>query len=169
MRLVNHVSQFDSAAALHHARMAAIQKVTTPAFVFVDDTDAFFGGSRVPEGLAYGGETIYAVAADTLEHVTPKAWSAAEHLYQPHLIHRAICNTAAAKKVLEYLPQGDYYTEWLLYYFVAANRGAEMVAGDFYHWAKETNGMHTQVSTAIGNTSLWLLQNHRRVLAELKK
>lgn len=149
--------------------MQAIQQVDTPAFVFVDDTDAFLGQEAIPVGLIFGREKIQARSQNVYQVIEPHGWSYTAHLYQPRLIHRAICNTEAAKKVLQHLPQGEYYTEWLLYFFIAAWRGAQRVPGDFYCWKKEATGMHTQVGQAIQNTSLWLLQNHRRVLAELQK
>jgi hypothetical protein len=167
--VVNHVSQFADAAGLHQARMAAIMTVRTPAFIFVDDTDTFLGRQKIPWGLVFGAEKIESDGQEQAQAVEPKACSLAAHLYQPHLIHRAICNTVAARKVLQYLPHGEYYTEWLLYFFIAAWRGAERERGDFYLWKKQADGMHTKVGQAIQNTSLWLLKNHQRVLADLQK
>jgi hypothetical protein len=165
---LNHVSTFHDAAGLHSARLQALGRVTTPAFIFVDDSDKFLGQPSLPAGLHLGDEIIDSPSTSQLQVVSAAPYDAQSHISSPTLVHRAICNTAAAKKVAEYLPIGDYYTEWLLYYFIAAWRGAVLQPGSLYLWKKELGGMHTKVQQAIMNTQLWLMQNHKRVLKALQ-
>jgi hypothetical protein len=166
--LLNHISHFDNAQGLHAARMAALQQVATPAFIFVDDTDSFLGPVSVPKGLCLGDEWVDFIDAPPL--LAPqKHYNTERHFTSPTFIHRAICNTQAAKQVAAHLPQGEYYTEWLLYYFIAAWRGVVHPPGALYQWRKESGGMHTQVHQAMMNTQLWLMQNHKRVLAALRQ
>ena len=165
---VNHISQFDDAQGLHAARLFALTKVTTDSFIFVDTEDRFLAVPCVPKGLLYGDELINCLASGHQQTVVSKPWSFDLHLSRPYLIHRAICNTHVAKAVAAHLPQGEYDTTWMLYFLIAAWRGAQYQPSNLYVWNKLATGMHTKVGQAFRNSSVWLLQNHRRVLAALQ-
>jgi hypothetical protein len=169
--VLNYVSHFSDASGLLQARLAALRKVSTPAFCFVDDADhvTFKAGlPAVPQGLLYGTESVVSAASGATHYLPCKPWSLNAHLGCPTLVHRAVCNTQAAHVVAQYLPQGDYHVEWLLYFFIAAWRGAQPSEDFLYTWHKKAIGMHTRMLRASMNTSLWLLQNHRRVLQALQ-
>lgn len=165
--VLNHVSQFADAAGLLQARIEAIGKVATPAFVFVDDADTVDCPHTVPQGLLYGHESVLQPHKLT-RCLPPTAWSLDTHLGNPYLVHRAVCNTRAAQSVACLLPTGDYHIEWLLYFFIAAWRGAQPSADFHYTWHKKATGMHTQMLQASINTSLWLIANYQRILRQLR-
>ena len=162
-----HVSQFD-VTGLMAARYAALAKVQTPMCAFVDVGDALLHiPAQVPAGLLYGAEEVFNVAQQQLSTVPPTPYSQAAHRCNPLLIHRAIFNTRVAQAVAQLLPTG-LSMEWLLYYFVAAWRGAQLTPAPLYRWQRQATGMHLQVNQAVGASALWLLQNQARVLATLR-
>jgi hypothetical protein len=167
--VLNHISVFNDAQGLHAARLLALSKVTTPSFIFVDSTDEFLNHAVLPECLVYGEELVNCLATGQQHTVLSKPWALDLHLGNPSLIHRAICNTRLAQAVAAHLPQGEYDTTWMLYLLMAAWRGAQYQIGPLYRWNKLATGMHTQVAQAFRNSSVWLLQNHRRVLATLQQ
>ena len=175
---LQHVSQFDRpspsgqvcrATALHNARLDALARVASPMCAFVDVGDQLLHvPTAVPTGLLHGIEHIYSVPSQSLTVVPATPWTAARHATCAHLIHRAVCCTQTAQAVAQLLPRGLFYTEWLLYYFVAAWRGAQLTPAPLYRWQRQATGMHLQVNQAVGASALWLLQNQARVLATLR-
>jgi hypothetical protein len=165
----NHVSTITNMAELHRERLASLAGVKTPLFVWVDDDDPFVW--NVPQsnfaGLQHGDEVVYTNNNQMSELMAYGAWDAETHLGTPLLIHKAICNTQQALRVASKLPQGDHYTEHLLYYLLAAWRGAENLSCVTTHWYKRQAGFHGVADQAQKNTVLWLMQNRNRVLGEL--
>ena len=161
--VVNHVSDFGGlASALHVARLASLALVRTPFFCWVDVDDPLPEVLPAPQrGLLYGVEEIYN-SGNRMTRVLPRAWSRVGHLTNPRLIHKAVCSTEAALDVAALLPQGEYYTELLLYYGIAKRHGWEIDERFVYHYETARSEMAGKVAAAIGNSMALLLSLEKR-------
>ena len=166
----NYVSQFDGAEGLHKSKLDAIFKVKTKYFFFQDYDDPLPNIYPVPNrSIVYGNFCYNDVPANKNLQIPAKPWTEKWHLDNPLLIHKAICNTAMARAVANLMPQGEYLTEPLLYFFMCKLYGftydprLEMV------WNKHPKGMHTKAEKSIANSVLWVRQNQDSVLSRLPR
>lgn len=168
----NHVSKFNDHKGLHKARLDSLRGITTPYWIYVDSDDPLPDGVREPNGSAilYGQEKRHLLFKNCVVHMPTRPFSWLRHIKEPHVIHKAICNTYYAQKVIEYLPQeGAYLTEALIFTLLSQWRGSEIDKNFNYNWNVREGGCHTwpDVHEAVINTSKWLIENGKNTLKEL--
>jgi hypothetical protein len=154
--VVAHVSSFSDATGLYAARRAAIARVQTPHFFFLDDDDA------LPENyldvlqkcldanvaVAYTNE---AMNQDGVHQVfRPGEYSQDAHVHNFTLVHHLVlCNTDAARRALRNTPhEGEYGFEPMVY-FQMAKESVAWVDEIGYIWNKGT-GLSNHHSTLFG-------------------
>lgn len=143
--------------ALHLQRMLSIFMVQTPYFTWVDVDDPIPDGIRPPvlKGLLYGRETITYLdwpkraLTPNYKVIEPKLFYFEGLMRDPKLIHKAMVNTALARKVVEQLPNGDYYTEMLFYGILGLWRGVEVDPVFNAHWHYGLKPGQNEMSRAI--------------------
>lgn len=166
-RTLVHVSAFHDAAGLLDARFAAIGRVETERFFFLDDDDdlpADFGDVlseclQHPEPLIYTDEVIRTGGQEHTRRGGP--YSQAAYAADPTLIHHlAVCDTAAAREVIPTLPRGEYGFE-PMFYWELAKRGARHVPRVGYIWHAGHGGMHRtpSITRAMVNALVWTKEN----------
>lgn len=166
--LVHHESRFSDSAGLHAARLAALSKVETECFIFVDDDDPFVTPIMRTEGIVYGAERITTDHGQISRIEPVQPWSIDMHKAYPFLIHRAVCNTKAAKSVCKLLPSGEYWTEHLLYFFLAAWKQPTEVEEVIYEWIPRPFGCNTKSYQAMKNSQMFILKNEQLILNTLR-
>ena len=168
--VLNHVSEFDDAAGLLRENVRAIQKVTTPYFCLHDwdDPAPVIPGTPGANGILYGDYIYKSKGTGGREAVMPTPdWTAEKHLANYLFVHRAVCNTAHAKRILPLLPEGEFLYFFLLYFLLADNFGAVYDPFFWSCWDKQETGMHRKIGTARRNTHAWLLAHREEVKARL--
>lgn len=168
LRVVTHRATIRTAAQMLDARLAAIRRVETDHFFYLDDDDDLpenYGAviekcvaARVP--LAYTAEQVTTDAGIvTVRDARPydRALHLADSLFVHHL---ALCHTESALNAAERLPRGQYWPESLLYWELARG-GAVAVPEVGYHWRKRADGMHLWPETTIAQvrSTLWMKAN----------
>ena len=163
LTVLAHVSTFDTPAGLLKARYDAIRRVETKHFFFLDDDDA------LPEdhlaviqkcvdanaAVAYTNEVIHTQGAKVLCRSEP--YDAERHIQMNVLIHHlALCETSAARAVLEEVPEGNFGFE-PLFYFQLAKRGAAWVDEVGYIWQRALTGLSRdpRMHEAMLRSSIW--------------
>lgn len=165
LRLVVHRSIITSAADALEARFAAIAKVETEHFFFLDDDDDLPADylSVIDEclakrvALAYTDEIQKRHDGGPDEYIHRGPYWRERHLRHSMLVHHlALCETAQALDVVDSLPRGSYWPEFLLYWSMAA-RGIAYVPRAGYVWDRKITGMHTWPDVAIAQmrSRLW--------------
>ncbi|MNU19723.1 hypothetical protein D3C71_79560 [compost metagenome] len=155
-----HVSKFQDAAGLLDQRIAAIRKVRTEWFFFLDDDDA------LPDNYLQVLERCTSVTtplAYTNELVNGALWrsgsySQEAHLRNPLLVHHlAVCRTEAALRACEVIPRGTFAVEPLLYSQIA-KEGATWLDEVGYHWQRKSTGLsyHPTLTRGIVRAMLWM-------------
>ncbi len=157
--VLNHVSRFGDAEGLLRERLRSIEKVQTPWFFVLDDTDEL---PRDYLGLLDRCMQANVPVAYTNELMAGKLIRSAEysqeaHLDNPILIHHlAVCKTEAALRAAEVIPRGCYAAEPLLY-FQMAKEGAKWFDEVGYIWNKKPGGLseHPTLSRGINAANAW--------------
>lgn len=163
VQVVTHQSQFSDAAGLLTQRLAALEKVQTEWFFFLDDDDSLPPNylevlaqcTAVDTPLAYTNEEINGKLRRST-HYSPHA-----HLQNPLLIHHlAVCKTEAAHKAARVIPRGTYAVEPLLY-FQVAKEGATWIDTTGYHWHRKPTGLshHPTLTRGLVRALLWMQSN----------
>lgn len=158
-----HVSRFSDAAGLLEQRLAALQKVQTEWFFYLDDDDDLpFNYKDVlarcmtaGTPLAYTNERIN----DKLRVSAP--YSQEAHLRNPLLVHHlAVCKTEAALRAARVIPRGTYAVEPLLF-FQVAKEGATWIDEIGYIWNRKPTGMswHPTLTRGLVRALLWAQDN----------
>ena len=164
----NYVSKFDDCAGLHKSKLDAIFKIKTPYFFFQDYDDPLPNNYPVPEkSIVYGDFFTRYVASGHIKRTVAEPWSESWHLKNPLMVHKAICNTAAARAVASLLPQGEFLTEPLLYFFMCKAYGFTYDPSLEFIWNKSPKGLHTKAEKSISNAVAWIKQNQDAVLSKL--
>lgn len=165
--VVPHVSTFADAAGLLRARLAALQKVKTEWFFFLDDDDELPADylrvlgrcMAVDTPLAYTDELVR--LSDGREQVRRSApYSQDRHVQDFCLIHHlAVCKTEAARRAARKIPRGTYGVEPLLF-FQVAKEGATYIDEVGYIWNKGS-GLNRHPSLLIGlvQSATWAHRN----------
>ena len=167
LRVVPHVSTFRDATGLYAARRAAIAKVQTPYFFFMDDDDALPDNHLAvlqqcvdrDVAVAYTNEVVRTAGGDTL--LRPGAYSQDAHIANFMLVHHlALCNTAAARRALRTIPQAGGYGVEPLLYFQMAKEGAAWVDEVGYIWNKGQGlSTHHSLLFAMVKSATWAHRN----------
>jgi len=166
----NYVSQFSDPAGLHKSKLDAIFKIKTQYFFFQDYDDPLPNIYPVPEkSIVYGDFFTRYVTSGHIKRTIAEPWSESWHLKNPLMVHKAICNTATARAVASVLPQGEFLTEPLLYYFMCKVYGFTYDPALEFIWNKSPKGFHTKSERSITNAVKWIKQNEAAVLAKLLK
>lgn len=168
---VNHVSRFASVAELHEQRVLSINAVNTPNWVWCDDDDPWLWPALPAPSMRvlHGDEVVLDQCSGDTVTRAGRTWDAEMHLHTPLLMHKAVCPTAASKIVAGLLPMGNYWTDHMLYYLLAAWQGATYLPKIVTQWVRRGAGLH-RFEDGLGvsrNTVLWLMQNRTSVLAQL--
>lgn len=159
-----HVSRFSDAAGLLEQRLAALEKVQTEWFFYLDDDDELPPNYQdilrrcmaVSTPLAYTNERVN----DKLRLSEP--YSQKAHLRNPLLVHHlAVCRTEAAQKAARVIPRGTFALEPLLY-FQVAKEGATWINETGYIWNRKPTGLsyHPTLTRGLVRALLWA-QDHR--------
>lgn len=155
--VLGHVGAFGSAAGLLAARFAAIERVRTSHFFFLDDDD------ELPEDFGRVLDQCLrrrAAVAYTNELVVRPDGSACVRRSAPYrredwrrsltVIHRlAVCRTAAALRAMARVPRGRYGFEPLLYPEIA-KEGAAWVDEVGYIWRQRAGSLSHNPDVMLG-------------------
>ena len=168
VRVMTHVSRFRDAAGLLDARVAAVQRVETDWFFFLDDDDELPADYlRVIDLCVAAGTPI----AYTDEIITRDDRSQTVRRGAPYsedgfvanstLIHHlAVCRTEAARRAAAVIPRGTYAVENLLFFEIAKG-GATYVPEIGYIWHRRKTGLNRHPSVVIGlvRSTCWANRN----------
>ena len=164
VEVLAHVSRFSDAEGLLEARAAAVRKVKTPWFFFLDDDDELPADylrvlrrcmdAGVP--LAYTHELVREEGKpDVVRRSEP--YSQALHQRTPLLVHHlAVWRTADATAALERLPRGTYAIEPLLGWELAKG-GTALIDEVGYIWNRSKTGLsrHPSLQRGLVRSLLW--------------
>lgn len=141
------------------ARFAAVKKVRTKFFFFLDDDDGLPDDylDVIAECESHDAPVVYTDELVLTPMNTPVGsvlakgpYSRDRHYRNPTLLHHLVlCNTRAAVEAIGHLPRGHYWPEFLLYWELARG-GAPYVPRIGYVWNKREGGMHVWSSTVRG-------------------
>lgn len=166
---LNHVSQFDNLQGLHCERLRALQKVTTEFCAFVDSDD------QLPENTGLQIDEITSLMQDSQSNLTytdwiettgatqvvkrPGAYSWAKHVTSVTWMHQlVVVRTETAQAFAKVMPQGIYWTEFMLYAQLAKTNPIYYphVA---YLWDRKNSGLHLHpdITQAQMNSVHWYL------------
>lgn len=157
VQVLAHRSVFKDVAGSLVARLAALDRVRTPWYFFLDDDDELPDDypqilercMATDAALSYTRERVIdSVTGETYESFgapyTPDL-----HVQRPMLLHHlVVCRTQAARAAAARIPRGTYCLEHLLY-FEAAKGGANYVDAIGYIWHRGT-GLSRQPKSALG-------------------
>lgn len=151
-KTLNPVQVVDKHEEMHFAFCKAIELVTTPFFTFVDDDDPFPSYPETIEdvGITFGDNYINQ-RGHTCGYAF-KGWTFKEHMKNSTLIHRAICKTEDAQRILRPVAREPIYTEHWLYAHLAKESGYYYDNSYVAIWNKKNTGLHTKVRQVIENT-----------------
>jgi len=166
--VVSHVSTFSDAAGLLNARIAALDKVLTERFFFLDDDDVLPDNylDVLERCIDTGAAVAYTNELIRLEDGTERVrksgpYSQSAHFSDFMLIHHlAVCRTDAARRAAAVIPRGTYGAESLLF-FQAAKEGAQWVDEIGYVWVPKKTGLSNHPSLLIGHiqSATWASRN----------
>lgn len=139
--VLSHVSTFSDAAGLLAARFAAMHKVRTPHFFFLDDDDELPADYERVIGLCLAKRTALAYTNELVRRVgEPERVRASTHYKHDDwrksitvVHHLALCEAEAAMRVMRRMPRGTYGFEPLFYPELAKD-GAAWVDEVGYIW-----------------------------------
>lgn len=169
VRVLTHKATINSALDHLNARFDAVSRVETEHFFFLDDDDDLPNDyvSVLDEclaartALAYTDELVVRPGWDTgIVHAT-QTYDQTLHLLNPQFVHHlALCDTAAASKVVDDSPRGHYYPEMLLYWQLAKT-SATHVPRVGYVWNRRNDGLSSKpyISMSQVRTQIWCKDN----------
>lgn len=169
LEVLVHRSSFRDMRGFLIARFAALQRVRTPSFFFLDDDDdlpedyldVLEACLKTGAALAYTDELVR-TAAGEVELERSSAWSEALHLSRPRLVHHlALYQTKAARAAIAQIPIGHFMPDFILPFEVARRFGAVHVPRVGYVWNKGTRGMHTWPAATMSQTRTQILLRDR--------
>jgi hypothetical protein len=170
---LNHEHDINGLESLHAARLAALAKVETEYCAFIDRDDTLPDNTeeqlprlltameRADSDLAYT-DSIELVLG-TKNVIRPGEYCWAKHVTRVTWMHQlVVIRTEAAKKVAAALPQGLYWTEFLLY-APLAKKNPLYFPEVAYIYDKKVTGMHAHkdIAAAQTNSVQWHLRNQR--------
>lgn len=169
---INYVDKFSDHKGLHKARLEAIKRVNTPYWIYVDSDDPLPEGVKEPDNsfIMYGTEIRHHLITLVKNIYIPQKFNWLRFIERPNLIHKAVCSTAATKKIIPYLPQeGAYLTEALIFALLAQIKEPDIHIDFKYNWNVFGNTCHTwpDVNEAIANTSHWLKVHGKNTVKQL--
>lgn len=164
IEFLNHCETFDTTAGIHAARRAAVARVQTERFFFLDsDDDLPADAAETIEqcvaagvGLAFTDEVEHRDGvAKRYEPTQP--YTLRQHALRPLLVHHlAVVRTDVAREALQAIPPGELWIEQALYFEAARLAGAAHVPRVGYNW-RPTDGLHRAVGlvAAMCRSSAW--------------
>lgn len=158
----NQVQTFTKKDSLHMARLKSIRNIDTPYFFVCDSDDPMPDELLIPDKAVLYGD-MYIIENGIERIIKTGEWNSKKHIYSPQLIHKPICNTELAKKIVEILPEGDYYTDQILYYCLALYGGFTYDERLIIKWNRFKTGHHAHLRDGILNSVNWLLVNQKRL------
>lgn len=166
----NHVSTITSLEELHSQRLKSLENIITPYFFFQDSDDPMPDVVTLPsQGIAYGNLVIDNLDLGKKTVLNNQNWNAQWHLANPYAIRKAYCNTQHAKLICKHLPKGEYWTELLLYYFLAKLFGSTYDPIIEIIWRKQTIGFHTQAQVSVINSVMWIMNNEKFICQNIER
>lgn len=157
--VVGHVSTFADAAGLLDARLAALEKVRTEWFFFLDDDDELPPDYLRVLERCVGAGTPLAYTDESINGVRRRSapYSQGAHLRDALLVHHlAVCRTDAARRAARLIPRGTFAVEPLLYWQVA-KEGATYIDEVGYLWHRRAAGLsrHPTLTRGLVRSMLW--------------
>lgn len=171
--VLNHLRTFSSLEELHANRLEALLKVTTPFCAYVDDdelpentaqqiSDIMGRMEREHSNLTYTDWLEKSIRGTVRR--SPGVYNRAKHITSPVWMHQlVVMRTEAAQEIARSLPQGVYWTEFLLYAQLA--KTSPIYYPEIgYIWNRNEAGMHRhkQIVAAQINSVRWYLQRGLR-------
>lgn len=152
MRIINPVQIVNQHEELHYAVCKAVKDVTTEFFHIYDNDDTL---PNLPEsfpnvGIIFGDIWVSYHGDKKCYPISP--WTFKEHCHFPQLVHRAICRTKDAQRILKEVAHLPILTEWWLYAHLARDYGYFYDPDVIMHWDKKDTGLHTKSQEVIANT-----------------
>ena len=157
LTVVPHVSRFTEVAGLLDARIAALDKIESEWFFYLDDDDELPPNYLdvlqkcldTGAAVAYTNELVrHASGAERVRRSGPYSQDAHVDDYA-YLHHLVLCRTSTARRAARTIPRGEYGAEPLLF-FQAAKEGAAWVDEVGYIWNVSGNGLSSHPSLLIG-------------------
>lgn len=146
MQTINPVQTFSCYEDLLRVYFKAMLQVKTKFFHFYDDDDIV---PTLPKhfpdtGIIFGNNLM--IIDDKLTVYQNNHWSFKRNIREPQLIHRAVCRTEDAIRILEKVAHLPLVVDWWLYAHLAKDIGfyydPEMLA----YWEKREGGLHKQMN-----------------------
>ncbi len=159
-KVTNPVQIVKKHQEMHFAFCKAFREVETEFFTIYDNDDPL---PILPEtfpnvGLIYGDNIII---EDKVERVFPiSPWTLLKHAASPQFIHRAICRTEDANRILQPVCDLPIWTEWWLFLHLAHENGHHYDPAIKMYWDKKETGLHTRTSGVIANTRALLKERY---------
>lgn len=152
MQIVNPVQVVVKHEELHYAVCKAIDKITTKFFYIYDyDDDVPELPETFPNAGVIFGDIWICYRGVTKRHPVTR-WSFNRHFNSPQLIHRPICRTEDAKRILKDVAHLPILTEWWLTAHLAKDSGYHYDPSLVMLWNKKDTGLHKKSSEVIENT-----------------
>lgn len=171
---LNPVQTITNCSEYNAAFYAAISKVKTPYFFFLDDDDTLPDDylSVLEDCLDENAAIAYTDEfwADSGIRVKPGAYSADAHARRPNMLHHLVlCHTLTAKSMLCDMPKGQFWPEMPLYFQMAKLGGRNMKSNAAYiprigyHWNRSETGLSSMADISVGQmrSKLWCLRGGR--------
>lgn len=152
MQIVNPVQVIDKHEELHFVFCKTINDINTEFFYIYDYDDTV---PDLPEtfpdvGIIFGDIWV-SYHGETKSYPVHK-WFFRKHVVHPQLIHRAICRTADARRILKNVSHLPILTDWWLYSHLAKESGFHYDPSIVMLWDKKDTGLHTKSKEVINNT-----------------
>lgn len=167
---INHVSRFFNMEDGLQEYLNAIGKVETDYFVFWDDDDTIPIVNLLPidSGLVYNDVHVRDNGREVIKRPT-RYWNRVDHLSNPFLLHRAVCNTKYVKEIQSVLPRVGAQFEYLYHYLLADNYGCIHDPGFISIWDRREVGMHNLARGVMESTTAFIKEHRDSIKDKLHK
>lgn len=156
--LYNQVQTFTEKHTLHNYRLDSIEQVTTPYFFVCDADDPMPEVLYEPDKAIMYGD-IHIIENGKERIIETGDWSHRKNMHCVQFLHKPICKTTAAKRMVKLLPRGDYNTDFMLYYCLALIGGFTYNKNVIHKWVKHQEGLHKTTRTGVINSVKWINDN----------
>jgi hypothetical protein len=156
--LYNSVQTFTQKNTIHNYRLKSVEEVTTPYFFVCDSDDPMPDVLHIPDKAIMYGD-IYIIKDGVEKIIETGDWSHSKNMNCVQFLHKPICNTHIAKRIIKILPKGNYNTDFMLYYCLALIGGFTYNKNVIHKWVKHKTGIHKTDRTGVVNSVKWINDN----------
>lgn len=152
MQIVNPVQIIVKHEEMHYAFCKSINEVHTEFFYIYDNDDTL---PELPEtfpdvGIIFGD--IWVSYHGETKSYPLTQWTIDKHFYIPQFVHRAICRTEDARRILKDVSHLPILTEWWLYFHLAKDCSFHYDPSIIMKWDRKDTGLHTKSQDVLKNT-----------------